>query len=94
MSDKSEEINSTAGGSNVPRLPHNGLSMEPIQARQFDPSEYENDLADAIEDAYAQNIHTLDKLVEHLNKLEIKDPTGAEWSEGSFTKTIKELADK
>lgn len=92
MADQFEEINSTAGGSDVPRLPHNGLYLNPNQSRERDPNPYEDELAAAIEAAYANNVHDLDELIDRLNLDGPRDPDGKSWTTDSFTKTVHELA--
>ena len=86
-----EYINSAAGGSNIGRLPHNGLYLNPHQLRDHEPTTYENILADAIERAYAAGIHDLDKLVTSLNDQHCLDPDGNAWTEDSFVKILREL---
>ena len=84
-------INSTAGGSDIPRLAHNGLYLEPNQSRNDEPTPYENKLADAIEKAYAENIQELGPLVEKLNELGTSDPDGRPWTQQSFVGVMLEL---
>ena len=87
-----EEINSPAGGSDVPRLPHNGLYLNPNQSRERDPSPYEDELAAAIEAAYTNDVHDLDELVDRINRDGPRDPDGKTWTTDSFTKTVRQLA--
>ena len=85
-------INSAAGGSNIGRLPPNGLYLNANQLRDHEPTTYENILADMIERAYAQGIHELAALVEFLNDAGSQDPGGQVWTEESFQKTLSEFA--
>ena len=84
-------INSTAGGSDIPRLAHNGLYLEPNQSRDSEPTTFENTLADAIEKAYAENIQELGLLVQRLNELGTVDPEGKPWTQQSFVEVMREL---
>lgn len=92
MADENELINSTAGGSDVPRLPLNGLYLNPNQSRDSAPTAYENELADAIEAAYADNIHELSALVDRLNETGPRDPDGNVWTKESYAQTMAILA--
>jgi hypothetical protein len=85
-------INSAAGGSNIGRLPPNGLYLNANQLRDHEPTTYENILADMIERAYAQGIHELVALVTFLNEAGSQDPDGQAWTEESFQKTLSEFA--
>ena len=84
-------INSTAGGSDIPRLAHNGLYLEPNQSRDSEPTPYENRLADAIEKAYAEKIQELGPIVQRLNELGTADPDGNPWTQQSFVEVVREL---
>jgi hypothetical protein len=85
-------INSAAGGSNIGRLPPNGLYLNANQLRDHEPTTYENILADMIERAYAQGIHELAALVTFLNEAGSQDPDGQAWTEESFQKTLSDFA--
>ncbi len=89
--DDHKYINSAAGGSNIGRLPPNGLYLNSHQLRDHEPTTYENILADAIERAYARGIHDLDALVKSLNEDGCLDPTGQAWTEESFQKTMQRM---
>ena len=85
-------IKSAAGGSNIGRLPPNGLYLNANQLRDHEPTTYENILADMIERAYAQGIHELAALVTFLNEAGSQDPDGQAWTEESFQKTLSDFA--
>ena len=84
-------INSTAGGSDIPRLAHNGLYLEANQSRNDEPTPYENKLADAIEKVYAEKIRELGPIVQRLNELGTADPDGNPWTQQSFVEVVREL---
>jgi len=85
-------INSAAGGSNIGRLPPNGLYLNANQLRDHEPTTYENILADMIERAYAKGVHELAELVTYLNEAGSQDLDGQAWTEDSFQKTLSEFA--
>ncbi len=87
-----EKINSKAGGSNVPRLPYNGLYLNSNQLQDAEPTAFENSLADAIEMAYAAGIHELPELVRFINERGVHDAEERSWTEDSFRKTLSDLA--
>ena len=84
-------INSTAGGSDIPRLAHNGLYLEPKQSRDSEPTTYENMLADAIEKVYAEKIRELGPIVQRLNELGTVDLDGEPWTQESFVEVMRKL---
>lgn len=86
-----EPINSGAGGSDHPRLPHNGLTMEVNQVQKRPPTEYENRLADAIEAAFRNGAHELPRLVAALNEAGMPDPDGNPWNPETFEAIMARL---
>ncbi len=89
--DKPATINSGAGGSDHPRLPHNGLFMEVHQVQKQPPSEYENRLGDSIEDAFRNGIREMPDLVAALNAKGVPDPKGGAWTVETFESTLATL---
>ena len=65
--------------------------LEPHQARQRPPTQFEDLLGDAIERAYAQGIHELPALVAYLNQTGPSAENGADWTEASFTALMARL---
>jgi len=84
-------VGSGAGGSDHPRLPPNGLYLDPVQSRNQPPTAYEQALGDVLEDAFRHGIHELPALVEALNATNVKTPDGAAWTEASFQTVIAAL---
>jgi hypothetical protein len=54
------------------------------QTRDSEPTDYENRLGDALEQAFADGALELGEVVERLNKLKFPDPDGRPWTEASF----------
>lgn len=61
------------------------------QTRDRQPTDYENLLADAIEQAYAQGVHELEALVERLNADCVPSPGGKPWTPDLFASEMKRL---
>jgi hypothetical protein len=68
------------------------LFVSPHQARKKEPSAYELQLGDAIEQAFGQGLWELDQLVDHLNKQAVYAPDGQAWTAQRFQAEIKQLA--
>jgi hypothetical protein len=68
------------------------LYVNPHQARQREPTQYETLLGDAMERAFGQGLWELDQLVGYLNQSGPLAPNGQPWSEASFAAELKRLA--
>ncbi|MCP1292880.1 MULTISPECIES: recombinase-like helix-turn-helix domain-containing protein [Chromobacterium] len=66
--------------------------LEPRQAQQTAPTPYEDLLGDALERAYAQEIHDLNALLAHLNQHGPSAPNGGSWNEALFRAEMARLA--
>ena len=84
-------IPSGAGGGNHPRLPHNGLSIEPRQFGKALPTGYEDRLSAALEAAFADGIHELPALAAALNEAGLKTPDGEAWTADNFPPAMQRL---
>ncbi|MGB0629823.1 MAG: recombinase-like helix-turn-helix domain-containing protein [Alphaproteobacteria bacterium] len=85
------EIDSGAGGSDHPRLPHNGLYMEQWQAGDGNAGPYEQSLGDALEETFGQGIHELAGVVAALNAKGLTTPDGDAWTEENFKDVMEKL---
>lgn len=65
--------------------------LEPHQSQLAPPTEFENELGDAIEAAYAAGIHDLDGLVGHLQGSGPPAPGGGAWTVDGFRSLMAEL---
>ncbi len=68
------------------------LYINPHQARTREPTAYENQLADAMEQAFAAGAWELDALVAHLNAAGIRDSQQQAWTAESFQNALKVLS--
>ena len=60
------------------------------QSRARPPSEYENELADALERIFADGVHDLADIVERLNQ-DFPKTDGSSWTEDGFQAEMKQL---
>jgi hypothetical protein len=65
--------------------------LDPHQARQRQPTPFEDLLGDAIERAYADGIHDLQGLVSYLNASGHSAENGLPWTESSFAALMARL---
>ena len=65
--------------------------LNPHQARDREPDDYQNLLGDAIERAYAKGIHDLGGLVVSLNEAAVPAPNGQPWNAELFQREMKRL---
>ena len=61
------------------------------QTRAAPPTEFENRLADALEQAFGAGAETLAEVVARLNQMEVLDAAGARWTEASFQALLQRL---
>ena len=69
----------------------NAQYLETHQTRSRAPTEYENLLADAMEQAFAQGIDDIDGLVERLNRDCVPSPGAKPWTAELFASEMKRL---
>jgi hypothetical protein len=65
--------------------------LSPHQSRQREPTEWELNLADAIEGAFSNGAHELDALVAALNTSRVRPLGGGQWTTENFTALMHEL---
>ena len=68
------------------------LYVNPHIARKREPTAYENQLADAMEQAFAAGAWELDALVAHLNAAGVHDSQQVAWNAQSFQAELARLA--
>lgn len=68
-----------------------GCYLNPHQARDREPDDYQNLLGDAIERFYAAGVHDLPGLVDRLNEARVPAPNGQAWTPELFKKEMKRL---
>ena len=61
------------------------------QTRPAVPSEYEQSLADALEQIFSEKTYDLPQVVAALNREGIRTPAGEVWTERNFEQTFQQL---
>ena len=62
------------------------------QTRNAEPTAFENQMGDALEQAFAADALELGEVVEHLKKQGCKDPQGNPWTEASLQEWLRQRA--
>ena len=65
--------------------------LNPHQARDREPDDYQNLLGDAIERSYAAGVHDLPGLVGRLNEARVPSPNGQAWTPELFVNEMRRL---
>lgn len=65
--------------------------LNPHQTRTHEPTDWQFQLADAIESAFAKGAHELDDLVSALNSSRVRPLSGSPWTVEVFTDLMREL---
>ena len=65
--------------------------LSPAQSRTREPSEWEMNLAGALEAAFGAGHQELPALVEALNRSRVRPRQGGSWTEANFTVLMREL---
>ena len=65
--------------------------LDPHQAREREPTQFESLLGDALERAFGSGQHSLGALVEALNRTGPNAPDGQAWTEARFTDLMARL---
>lgn len=70
---------------------HTSPYLNPHQTRTHEPTDWELQLADAIENAFAKGAHDLDALIAALNASRVRPRNGGQWRAEIFTSLMSEL---
>ncbi len=65
--------------------------LEPRQSVTHEPTQWQMDLASAIESIFAKGDHSLDELIDGLNKSRVRPLNGGQWTAKYFTELMREL---
>lgn len=65
--------------------------FNPHQAREREPTVYENLLGDALEACFAAGVHDLDSIVARLNEAQVLSPSGSPWTAELFQTEFQRL---
>ena len=61
------------------------------QTRAASPTDYENELGQALEEIFSDNVIELEEIISRLNKMGVQTQSGAAWTEESFRSEMKRL---
>ena len=83
------ESNQVAGNGQIEKA----CEVESIiyQTRPAPPTEYENQLGDALTKIFDTDIDQLPDVIVKLNEMGVQSPNGAAWTQDSFKAEIKRL---
>jgi hypothetical protein len=65
--------------------------LSPHQSRTQEPTQWQLDLASAIESIFAKGSHSLDELIEGLNASRVRPLEGGRWTPENYTALMREL---
>jgi hypothetical protein len=63
------------------------------QTRKAEPTQYENDFGDALEQVFESGAAELDEVVAGLNRIGFRSPEGAAWTAERLTAEFRTLAE-
>ena len=65
--------------------------LSPHQSRDHQPTEWELQLASAVENVFSKGAHSLEALVDGLNDSRVRPLNGGRWTAENFTALMREL---
>jgi len=65
--------------------------LDPHQTRTHEPTQWQQELANAIESVFVKGARELDEVVAGLNGTRVRPPNGADWTPENFTSLMREL---
>jgi hypothetical protein len=65
--------------------------LSPHQSTTQEPTQWQMELASAIEGIFAKGAHTLEALVDGLNASRVKPPDGGPWTADNYAALMREL---
>ena len=83
------EANNVAGKGNIE---HPGQVINIVhQTRATPPTDHENELGQALEKIFSDNVIELEDIVSRLNEMGVQTQSGAVWTEETFRSEMKRL---
>ena len=67
--------------------------LSPHQSRTREPTDYELELASALESVFGKGTFDLPSVVAALNASRVRPPSGGNWTQENFTKLMQELGE-
>jgi len=65
--------------------------LDPHQTRAHEPTQWQKELANAIESVFVKGARELDEVIAGLNGTRVRPPNGADWTPENFTALMREL---
>lgn len=65
--------------------------LDPHQSRMQEPTQWQQELANAIESVFSKGARELDEVVAGLNATRVRAPNSADWTPENFTALMREL---
>ena len=65
--------------------------LDPHQTRTQEPTQWQQELANAMESIFTKGARELDEVVAGLNASRVRPPDGSAWTEQNFTAVMREL---
>lgn len=65
--------------------------LDPHQTRTHEPTQWQQELANAIESVFSKGARELDEVVAGLNGTRVRPPNGTDWTPENFTALMREL---
>lgn len=65
--------------------------LDPHQTRTQEPTQWQQELANAIEAIFTKGARELDEVITGLNASRVRPPDGGKWTEQNFTVVMREL---
>lgn len=65
--------------------------LNPYQTRTHEPTQWQQELANAIESVFSKGARELDEVIAGLNGTRVRPPNGADWTPENFTSLMREL---
>ncbi len=71
--------------------PYRYPSLDPHQSRTAEPTVWQQELANALENVFSKGARELDEVVAGLNKSRVRPLEGGDWTADKFTTLMREL---
>ena len=68
-------------------------TLLPWQTRSVRPTEYEQGLADVLQEIFGEEVYDLPDIVSLLNKSGVNPPEEGDWTEANFQSVMKRLGE-
>ena len=89
---KNRQLPEANNGACRGNLEHPGEVINIVhQTRATSPTDYENELGQALEKIFSDNVIELENIISRLNEIGVQTHSGSAWTEESFRSEMKRL---